>query len=65
MKSALVCGWGAVERTSTTWHPEARVVEVEVRLWHVFVGDVPIGVIGKEPWTREELARRAAALDPT
>lgn len=59
MRSALVSGWGAVERTAATWHPEATCVEVEPRLWRVMLAGRVIGVIGKAPWTREELQRRA------
>ena len=62
MKSAVVVGWGAVEQTAASWNPLATVREIEPRLWVVEVDGSPIGVIGKPPWTPEEIARRAAAL---
>lgn len=62
-RSALVFGWGAVERLAATWHAEAICQEVEPRLWHVHTpGGEFLGVIGKEPWSREELQRRAASV---
>jgi hypothetical protein len=66
LRSALVFGYGAVEKTALTWYTTARVVEVKIRLWVVSDGGVPIGVIGKDPWTREGIdayAESAAAED--
>jgi len=57
-KSALVGGWGAVEWQATAWSPTATVEEIEPRLWLVTDG-IPIGMIGKAPWTVEEVERRA------
>ena len=63
MNSALVCGYGWVEKTARSWDPAAVVEEIEPRLWVARVAGRPIGIIGKEPWSQEELARRAAALE--
>ena len=64
-RSALVCGWGAVEKTAASWHPDATITEIEPRLWRVEVGGIPIGMIGKEPWTAEEIGRRAVNVSST
>lgn len=63
MRSALVFGFGAVELQARTWHPDAEVEELEPRLWIVRVDGRPIGMIGKDPWDRAEIARRASDLD--
>ena len=60
---ALVGGWGAVEKTAAKWQDGSEAVEVEPRLWHVRHGNRVIGVVGKAPWTIEELRRRAATLE--
>lgn len=59
MRSALVFGFGAVERLACTWHPDAKVEELEPRLWIVRVAGQPIGMIGMDPWDRAEIARMA------
>lgn len=55
MRSALVFGFGAVERLACTWHPDAKVEELEPRLWIVRVAGQPIGMIGMDPWDRAEI----------
>jgi len=60
---AIVCGWGAVEKQASAWDARATVREVEPRLWEARGPDGSLlGYIAKEPWTSEELARRAYAL---
>jgi hypothetical protein len=65
VKHAKVVGWRAVEKMAEQWEPTAAVTEVEPQLWHVFANGLPIGVIGKEPWTENEIERRAIALFET
>jgi len=61
-KAAIVFGWGAVERLAKQWHADAVVEEIEPRLWRVSVNGSPIGMIGKEPWTKAEVQRRNEAV---
>lgn len=59
IKTAIVFGWGAVERLAKIWDPAATVEEIEPRLWLVRVGGRPIGMIGKEPLAPEYVRARA------
>ncbi|MFA4972170.1 MAG: hypothetical protein WC683_06125 [bacterium] len=65
MRTAIVGGWGAVERLAKIWDPAATVEEIEIRLWVVRVEGRPIGMIGKEPWTAEGVRSRAEEEDCT
>lgn len=63
MKHALVHGWGAVEHKAQQWAAGATVEEVEIRVWIVRDSSgVIIGVIGKEPHTKESIQLRAESL---
>ena len=63
-RSAIVYGWGAVEKQAAAWDARATVREVEPRLWEARGPDgALLGYIAKEPWTHEELARRARRAD--
>lgn len=62
LRSAKVVGWGSVETMARSWDEGAVVEEVEPRMWRVRAASGrPLGVIVKDPWTKEEAERRAAA----
>ncbi len=63
MKSAIIFGWDGVEHLAAQWAKGATVEEVEPRLWIVRdPSGATLGVIAKNPWSAEEVERRAQLL---